>query len=101
MESKIYHFEFDDSVPMEEAESTLHLAIMAAECVFGEPAVRMDAAYSIHEQNRVCVVDASHEVGRCICKVFTGYLVKEFGADSFTVRRIKTASSTRQEGKAA
>lgn len=86
MQSNVYRYVFGESVPMEEAEATLHLAILAAESLFGESTVRMDAAYSIDEGRRICVVDASNEVGRCICQIFTGYLTREFGRGAFQVR---------------
>jgi len=86
MRSDIYRYVFNDSVPIEEAEATLHLAILAAESLFGESRVRMDEAYSIDEGARVCVIDATSEVGRSICRIFTGYLIREFGQDRFTVR---------------
>lgn len=86
MESAIYKYVFEESVSMEEAEATLHLAMLAAESMFGESTVRMDAAYSIDEENRVCVVDGNNEVGRCICRIFTGYLTREFGGSAFRVR---------------
>ncbi len=86
MESAVYKFVFDHSVSMEEAEATLHLAVLAAESLHGESTVRMDAAYSIDEEHRICVIDGNNEVGRCICRIFTGYLTREFGADAFRVR---------------
>lgn len=86
MEPMRYRYEFEQALPMEEIEATLHLAIVAAESVFGSSTVRMDAQYSIDEPRRICVVDASSEVGRCICQIFTGYLTREFGASAFRVR---------------
>ncbi len=81
-----YRYVFHDAVPIAEAEATLHLAILAAQSLFGEARVRMDASYSIDEQRRVCVVDASNDVGRCVCRIFTGYLTREFGDSAFRVR---------------
>jgi hypothetical protein len=88
MQPKVYRYVLDESVPMNEAEATLQLAILAAESLFGESTVRLNAAYTIDEQRRVCVVDAGNEVGRSICQIFTGYLAREFGADTFTVRAV-------------
>lgn len=89
MPSEIYRYTFDESVSMSDAESTLQLAILAAESLLGESIVRLDAAYSIDEQRRVCVVDASTEVGRSICRIFTGYLTREFGDHAFQVRPVQ------------
>ena len=85
MQPSIYRFEFDGPVSMTDVETTLHLAILGAEALFGEPTVRMDAAYTIDEDRRICVIDARKEVGRCICQIFTGYLSKELGEDAFSV----------------
>lgn len=92
MQPAIYRFSFDESVSMTDVETTLHLAILGAEGLFGESTVRMDATYSIDEARRVCVVDARNEVGRSICQLFTGYLVKELGPDAFRVRPTRQAS---------
>ena len=92
MQPVIYRFEFDEPVPMTDVEATLHLAILGAEGLFGESSVRMDGAYSIDEKRRVCVVDARNEVGRSICQLLTGYLVKELGPDAFRVRPTRQTS---------
>jgi len=89
MQPAIYRFDFDGSVSMTDAETTLHLAVLGAEGLFGETAVRMDGAYSIDEERRCCVIDARNEIGRSICQLFTGYLTKEFGGDAFRVRRVE------------
>lgn len=93
MKSDIYRYVFKRCIPLQEAEATLHLAIVAAESLFGESRVRMDAAYTIDEDLRVCVVDASNEIGRSICRIFTGYLIREFGEDCFTVRAVTSPSA--------
>jgi hypothetical protein len=94
MQPAIYRFEFDESVVMADVETTLHLAILGAEGLFGESSVRMDGAYSIDEQRRACVVDARNEVGRCICQIFTGYLGREIGGDAFSVRAVSGSCDT-------
>lgn len=87
MRSAVYRFRFKGRVPLEEAEATLHLAIIAAESLFGTARVRMDGAYLMDERLRVCVVDASSEIGQAICRIFTGFLLREFGEHTFEVRR--------------
>jgi len=86
MQPAIYRFEFDEPASMADIETTLHLAILGAEALFGESTVRMDSAYSIDEQGRVCIIDARSAVGRSICQLFTGYLTKELAPDVFRVR---------------
>lgn len=92
MQPAIYRFEFDEPVSMTDVETTLHLAILGAEGLFGESSVRMDGAYSIDERRRVCIVEARNEVGRSISQLFTGYLLKELGPDAFHVRRVEPRS---------
>ncbi len=92
MQPAIYRFEFDEPVSMTDIETTLHLAILGAEGLFGESSVRMDGAYSIDERRRVCIVDARNEVGRSICQLLTGYLAKELGPDAFRVRPARQTS---------
>ena len=92
MQSAIYRFEFDEPVCMTDVETTLHLAILGAEGLFGESNVRLDGAYSIDERHRVCIVDARNEVGRSICQLLTGYLAKELSPDAFRVRPVRQAS---------
>jgi hypothetical protein len=86
MQRSHYRYVFDKSVSMSAVEETLHLAILGAESLFGESTVRMDATYSIDEAGHVCSVDASSEVGRSICRIFTGYVTREFGESAFCVR---------------
>ncbi len=94
MQSAIYRFEFTETVVMSDVESTLQLAILGAEGLFGESRVRMDGAYSIDEQRRIIVIDARNEVGRSICQLFTGFLTREIGADAFRLRSIQEGHST-------
>ena len=101
MQPEIYRFEFDEPVPMTDVESTLHLAVLGAEGLFGEASVRMDGAYSIDEKRRVCVVDARNEVGRSICQIFTGYLGREIGGDTFRVRAVSGSRDTKKNSSVA
>jgi len=91
MKAGIYRYTFNESVSMPEAEATLQLAILAAESLFGEATVRLSAGYTIDEDKRVCVLDATNEVGRSICQIYTGYVTHEFGADAFRVRQVEAA----------
>jgi hypothetical protein len=48
----------------------------------------MDGSYSLDREGRAITVDASTVVGQVVAAVFTAYIIKEFGRDSFTVRRL-------------
>jgi len=84
----VYRYRFNKSVPMQDVEESLLLAVLAAECLYGEARVRLDAGYSISEEKRAIVVDASTQVGHDICRIFTGFAIKEFGEDGFHVERV-------------
>jgi len=95
----IYRYQFSKVVPMLDVEQSLHLAILAAGCLHGEARIRMDAGYSISEEKRAIVVDAGTQVGHDICRIFTGFAIKEFGEDAFKVERITRTPERESAGK--
>jgi len=99
VKAEIYRYQFNKGVPMVEVEESLHLAILAAECLHGEASVRLDADYRFGRAKRSCVIDASTEVGRDICRIFTGFAIKEFGEDAFRVERILRNRENAAAGK--
>jgi len=94
----IYRYRFERDVPLKDVEESLLLAVLAAECLHGESRVRLDASYRFSRQKRACVIDASTQVGQDICRIFTGFAIKEFGEDAFSVERL---SADRQPEPAA
>jgi len=74
---------------MQDVEESLLLAVLAAECLYGEARVRLDAGYSISEEKHALVVDAGTDIGRSINRIFTGFVTREFGEDAFKVERLK------------
>lgn len=88
MRTDIYRYVLSERIPVHEAEATLQLAVIAAEGLYGQARVRLDARYAIDDAGREIVVHACNEVGACICRVFTGYLACEFGEDAFQVRPV-------------
>jgi hypothetical protein len=91
MSRELYRFTFKADVPVEEVESTLLLAVLAAEALHGEAAVRSDAGHYLDPDRRACVVDAGTAVGKHLVLLFTGFLRREF-ADGFTVERLGAAA---------
>ena len=89
MSLEIFRYTFAPSVPSEEIEATLVLAILATESLHGTSQVRLDAAHAVDVEKRSCVVDASTPVGRDLNRLFTGFVSREFGADAFNVERIE------------
>ena len=89
MTTNVFRFEFEPTVPIVEAELTLHLAMYAVEGLYGEARVRLDASYHIDEARRAIAVDGGTEVGAALVKVYTRLLIREFGEDGFHVRRVE------------
>ena len=87
-----YRYQFAPEAPAREIEETLHLAVLAAECLHGQSRVRLDASYFMDAEKCTCVIDAGTDVGRDIVRIFTGFAIREFGEDSFSVRRVDSAS---------
>jgi hypothetical protein len=83
-----YKYEFRGKIDLRDVEDTLLLAFLAAEGVFGEARVRMDGSHDSDREARTLTVDASTPVGQAVNAVFTAYIIKEFGRDSFTVQRV-------------
>jgi hypothetical protein len=86
--TRAYKYQFRPDIGLRDVEDTLILAFLAAEGVFGEARVRMDGSYSPDHEARALTVDASAAVGQVVNAVFAAYIIKEFGRDSFTVRRL-------------
>ena len=91
MNSDIYRYQFGAECPAREVEETLHLAVLAVECLYGQSRVRLDASHCMDAEKRACVIDASTDVGRDIVRIFTGLAIREFGEDAFKVRRVERA----------
>jgi hypothetical protein len=86
-----YRFQFEPEVSLTEAEQTLHLALFAVEGLFGEARVRLEGSYRVDERGDAILVNGGSDVGDAVVKVFTGLLLREFGADAFQVRPIPAA----------
>ena len=81
-----YRYRFAERVSLRDAEDTLLLALLAAEGIYGQARVRMDAAYAVDRALRAVVVDCSTDVGQDVAGIYTSFLTKEFGARAFDVR---------------
>ncbi|MBT3328184.1 MAG: hypothetical protein HN396_18320 [Gemmatimonadales bacterium] len=83
----IHRFQFDRRVPLDKAESTLTLALIAVEALHGQPNVRLSVQYLFGEEKHACVIDGDNEIARQTALIFTQFLINEFGEDTFHVRR--------------
>lgn len=88
MTSMRYRYCFAAGVPAEEIESSLLLAVLAAEALYGETRVRLDAEHAFDPAHKACVIGAGTEVGADLNQLFVSFASRQFGADSFRVERV-------------
>ena len=81
-------FRFKDGINKKLIDSQMAIAVVTAECLFGEAKVRLNAGCIISKDK--AVIDVSNEVGKYIAQVFTGLMTRQIGEDKFTVDKIKT-----------
>ncbi|MFA5143961.1 MAG: hypothetical protein WC522_07360 [Candidatus Omnitrophota bacterium] len=81
-------FKFKKGITKKLIESQIAIAVVTAECMFGQAKVRLNAGYVV-SKNRA-VIDVSNKVGEYIAQVFTGLITRQIGEDKFTVDRVKT-----------
>lgn len=83
-----YIFTFDRSVPFEDIDETLMVATLAAESIHGRTRIYFDARYEAYRKNNTCWIDADTDVGQHIARIFSGFMVRLFGEQSFKVERL-------------
>ncbi|MFO0911489.1 MAG: hypothetical protein U0795_00910 [Pirellulales bacterium] len=101
MTTNVFRFEIAPETSIEEAEMTLQLSIFAVEGLCGVARMRLDFGYHVDEEHRSIVVDATTKVGMWVLQVFTNLLVREFGEESFQVRRVADGSAPHTDGRAS
>ena len=87
---EVCRFTFKRPITKDAIEEQMALAIMTAECNFGQAKVRLNAAYVA--SNDKAVIEVSSAVGEHIAEMFTGLMTKKFGENSFSVERIRSGS---------
>jgi hypothetical protein len=95
MSPAVYRYTFAPEIASDDIESTLLLALLAVESLHGEADTRLDAAHAFDPARRTCVVDADSTVGRDLCRLFVGFMRREFGDSGFQVERINRESKER------
>jgi hypothetical protein len=88
MPQLVYRYTIGASVPAEEVEVTILLALIATEALHGEVESRLDVSHTYDPDRRVVAIDAATPAGRDLSKLLAGFLSTEFGAGSFTVERV-------------
>ncbi len=91
MSEHAYRYRFAERIDLRDVGDTLLLAVLAAAGLFGQTRVRMDAGFATDPSSNVLIVDASTIVGQAINGIFTSFLMREFGADAFEVKRVAVA----------
>ena len=86
-------FMFPDNVTKEALETQLALAILAAECKYGQARVRIGTSYGISADASQIAIDVSTEVGEHVAEVFTGLMIRQIGEEQFSVDRIESRST--------
>ena len=99
MNRVVRRYQFSASVPPQEIENTILLAVLAAEGLHGQSRVRLEAAYAVDAKKHACVIDVGSEIGRDISRVFTGFAIREFGEDAFAVSLADRKPKENGEGR--
>lgn len=86
----VFRFSLNRHVPLEDAETTLHLAMLAAEGLFGKPRVAMEFRYDLVTEDHAIDVSADSEVGTTIARIFSGLLLREIGDGGFRIDNIES-----------
>jgi hypothetical protein len=84
----VFKFQFESGVELGQVDEELGRAVIAAQSLFGEVKVVMDAAFSFNPGKRYCVIDPSSEVSRCIAIIFLGFITARFGESRFRLERV-------------
>ena len=100
MTRTIYRYAFSREVAPEDVEASLVLAILGTEALCGESQTRLDAAHAFDPEKRACVIDADTDVGRTLNRLFVGFVRREYGEESFTVRRVVAERPSPRQEKA-
>lgn len=95
MSKEVYRYGFSEEVPLDEVEETIHLSLIAAECLHGPTRVRLDASYCLCKKKHACVVCARTNVGLDVVSLLTGFLTREYGEDAFTVECVPIKCSSK------
>ena len=86
-----YRYTLHSRIPMQDAQDSLVLAILTVECLHGSAQTQLDLAHEFDPKRRTCLIDAATQVGRDLNRLFTGYLQREFGPNSFRVERLASS----------
>ncbi len=85
MSQCVDHYCFAKEIPADEIRDTLRLATLATESVYGRQRTLAEANFDLNDDH-VCWIDASNEVGEHLSRVFAGFARREFGQGVCSLR---------------
>lgn len=86
MPQRIDQYAFSSDVLDQDIRDTLDLALLATESVYGRRRALSEAYFDLDDDG-VCWIDTTNEVGEHLSKVFGGFVRREFGP---RVRSLRT-----------
>ncbi|MBC7772933.1 MAG: hypothetical protein H7210_10595 [Pyrinomonadaceae bacterium] len=86
-------YAFPLPTPMVQIEDTFVLALLALESLHGTARIRLDVKYEFDAAGRTCRVSCDTAIGDELNLLFTGYLRRELGDESFSVIRVGTSAT--------
>jgi hypothetical protein len=84
--TEVCRFKFKEGISKAMIEEQVAMAIITAECTFGQARVRLHASYAASDGK--AVIDVASDVGEQIAQVFTGLMIRKIGEET-TVERIR------------
>src|SRR4029077_17863865 len=87
MTHDVFRYRFARRVPASEIEGSLVWAWLAAEGLFGEARVRLEATHLWDRKRGICVIRARGAAGRAANLIFVALIGRGFGPDAFQVER--------------
>jgi hypothetical protein len=93
--TRSYLYRFYAGVDWADIESALLLALWATEGLHGLSKMQLDAEFSTDPSARICSINASTAVGTDLSRIFTSFLLREYGEDNeaFTVTHDEAESA--------
>jgi hypothetical protein len=82
----------------EAVEADLGLAMLAAESLYGQPRLRLEAGYRLAANGRVCVIETRGEAGAAVARIFAGLTSARVGEDGYSVERMDEGVRTAERG---
>ena len=94
MTATTLRYEFGSSLSMDDVEASLVLALVAVESLHGETTVLLEPCHALDAAARVCAIACDTPIGHDLNHLFAGFLRREFGPESFSVRRIPESTNS-------